>query len=116
VGHFKVPAALRPIKSSGYPLSRRLHGPQRWSGLLRDEKHLLLLPGIEPRFLGYPVHTIVSIRLSGIYNHYIPSVNLYEISIRIFLQSEALQVRNLVYKYLLVILVSRPNFRLYRLL
>jgi hypothetical protein len=106
VGHFNVPAALLPRKCSGYPSSERLSCPQRWSGRWRDEKHLLLLPGTEPRFLGYPVHTIVPITIPGIFSHYVPNVSVYESYMHIYLQPEALQLRNLIHIHFLVIFAS----------
>jgi hypothetical protein len=47
-GQFHAPAALSPGKSPRYPLIRRLGGPQSRSGLCRERKHLLSLPGIGP--------------------------------------------------------------------
>lgn len=44
---------------SRYPLNGRLFGPQSRSGGFGEEKPLLLLPGIEPRFLGYPADRLV---------------------------------------------------------
>jgi hypothetical protein len=36
-------------------LHRRLSGPQRQYGRCGEKKNLLILPGIEPRFIGCPV-------------------------------------------------------------
>ena len=48
-------------KSSGYPLIRTLGGSWSRSWLLEGEISDLLLPGIEPRFLGRPVRGLVTI-------------------------------------------------------
>jgi hypothetical protein len=42
--------------SPGFPLDRRLGGPQSRSGQ-HEGKHLLALPGTESLFLCYPVHS-----------------------------------------------------------
>jgi hypothetical protein len=44
-----------------YPLARRLGGPHYPLGRCGDEKNILPLPGIEPQFLGRPVHSLVAI-------------------------------------------------------
>jgi hypothetical protein len=44
-------------------LNRRLTGPHSHLGCLGDARDLILLPGIEPRFLGSPLRSPVTIRL-----------------------------------------------------
>jgi hypothetical protein len=44
-----------------YPLDRRLSGPQSLSGCYAEEKNLFFLPGIEPKFLSYAGHGLVTI-------------------------------------------------------
>jgi hypothetical protein len=36
-------------------------GPRSWSGRYREEKNLLPLPGIGPRFLGRPARSLIAI-------------------------------------------------------
>jgi hypothetical protein len=38
-----------------YTLNKTLGGPQSWFAFCGEKKHLLLLMGIEPRFLGQPI-------------------------------------------------------------
>jgi hypothetical protein len=52
--HDPSPAALPPGKSPWYPTSIRLEGPQRWSRRFWSR-------GIEPRSLGRPTHSLVTI-------------------------------------------------------
>jgi len=54
-GHFT------PGKRPQYPLNRMLGVPQSWSGHFGEEKHLLPLPQIKPRFLCHPAHNLVTI-------------------------------------------------------
>jgi hypothetical protein len=56
----------RPVRSVlveavPVPIYRRLNGPQSWSGRYGEEKNLLSLPEIEPRFLGLRAHSRVAI-------------------------------------------------------
>jgi hypothetical protein len=44
-----------------YPLDRKLVGAQSQSGCYRQQKDILLLPGIEPRLVGRPAHNLVDI-------------------------------------------------------
>jgi hypothetical protein len=57
----------RPLYPQGnslrYPLYRRLSGPQSRSGRYREEKNLFTLPGLEPRLLIRPSHSLVFIWL-----------------------------------------------------
>ena len=46
-----APTALILVKTSQYPLSRRVDGSQSRSGLSGDEKNHFLLPEIESRLL-----------------------------------------------------------------
>jgi hypothetical protein len=48
-------------KSYRYPLYKRMGGAQNQSGNWGIEKNLLPLPGIELRFLGRPVSSLVCI-------------------------------------------------------
>ena len=41
---------LRPLYT-GHDPNRRLDGPQRWCGLLVEEKNLCLMPGIDSRII-----------------------------------------------------------------
>lgn len=43
------------------PRYQGLGGPQRWSGHFVEEKNLLSLPGIEPRFLVRPARNLVTV-------------------------------------------------------
>jgi hypothetical protein len=58
---------LRPFYTWGsgprYALDRSLFECQCWYGRCREEKNLLSLPGIELRFLGRPVHSLILYRL-----------------------------------------------------
>jgi hypothetical protein len=47
--------------SRQYPLYGRLVGPQSQSGCHAEEKNLLPLLGIEPRFLGHLASSLVAI-------------------------------------------------------
>jgi hypothetical protein len=47
-------------KISQYPLERRLGGLQIQCGHYGGEKNLFLLPGIEPKLLGYPTCSLVN--------------------------------------------------------
>jgi hypothetical protein len=61
-GQLHGPVALPPRgKSRRYPLDRRLRGPQSRCRRYGEEKHLLLLPGIEPRLLGRPARCLIAI-------------------------------------------------------
>jgi hypothetical protein len=44
-----------------YPFSRRLGGSQSWTECCGEEKNVLLLPEIEPQFLGHPACSLVII-------------------------------------------------------
>jgi hypothetical protein len=55
-GHFTPVESAPPI-----PFNRRLGGPQKRSGRYGEENNPLPLPGIEPRFLGRPAHSLVTI-------------------------------------------------------
>jgi hypothetical protein len=57
-GQLQAPPALPTGKV--YLLQRRLGRPQSRSGRGYGEK-ILLLPGIEPEFLGRPAHSLVAI-------------------------------------------------------
>jgi hypothetical protein len=57
-GQFHDPAALHTGKV--YPLHTRLGRPQSRSGRGDDDKITLLLPGIEPEFLGRPAHGLIA--------------------------------------------------------
>lgn len=43
------PGRCTPGKDPRYPLSRRLAGPQSWSGRYGKEKYLLAVPKFKPR-------------------------------------------------------------------
>jgi hypothetical protein len=49
-----------PAKEQGV-FNRKSGGPQIRSERCREVESLLPLPGIEPQFLGYPVHSLVTI-------------------------------------------------------
>ena len=46
-------------ESPRHPLSGKLGGPKGQSGRLREEINLVPLSGMEPRFLGRPLHNLV---------------------------------------------------------
>jgi len=48
-------------KQVWYPINIKPGGPQSWSQCFGQEKNLLTLPGMEPRFLGCPAHSLVTI-------------------------------------------------------
>jgi hypothetical protein len=48
-------------KRPRHPLYIKLDGPQKWSRCSGEDKNLLLRPGIELRFLGYPVRSLITI-------------------------------------------------------
>jgi hypothetical protein len=56
---------LRPLHSPQskhqYPLAGRLGKNCSWSGQCMGQKYFLLLPGIESRLLGCPVHSLLNI-------------------------------------------------------
>jgi hypothetical protein len=54
-----VPTAVLKVKVIRYPLNRELGGPRGQSGHFGKEINLLLLLGIEPRFLDLPLHKLV---------------------------------------------------------
>ena len=56
--HLHAPAALSPATSLSQPLSMRLGGR---SVLFEVENRLLPLQGIEPWFLGRPVHILAAV-------------------------------------------------------
>jgi len=58
-GQFYTPPVLPLRKSQRYPFNRKLVGSQKWLEA-SGEKNLLLLPGIEPRFLGRPAYSLVT--------------------------------------------------------
>jgi hypothetical protein len=47
-----------------YPLNRRLGGPQSLSGRFGEENNLLPVPGIQAHFLGCPISSVVTIRIT----------------------------------------------------
>jgi hypothetical protein len=53
------PTAVFRGKNTRHPLNRKLGGPKDQSERFGEEINLLLLPGIEPRFLGRPLHNLV---------------------------------------------------------
>jgi hypothetical protein len=60
-----APWPLYPrVKSPRYLLDMRLGGPQRRSGRCEENKNILPLLKMEPRFLGLPVHSLVAILTS----------------------------------------------------
>jgi hypothetical protein len=60
-GQVHGPAALPPGSSTRYPLYKRLGEPQDLYGYYGEEKNLLPLPEIEPRFLGRPARSLVDV-------------------------------------------------------
>lgn len=52
-GHFTL------YKNLQYPFNRRLCGSPSCSGHSGEEKSLLLLPGIKPKFLGNAAHSLI---------------------------------------------------------
>jgi hypothetical protein len=58
---FLRPAALSPGESFRCPFCKRVCGPHRQSGHYKDEKNLLSLLEIEPRYLGRPARSLVAI-------------------------------------------------------
>ena len=44
-----------------YPINMRLGGPQSWSQYFEQEKNLLTLLGMEPQFLDFPAHSLVTV-------------------------------------------------------
>jgi hypothetical protein len=57
---FTLPPLYNLVKSSSYPLVRRLGGSQSWSGSYLEEKGVLTLTRIEFRFIGHPAHDLVT--------------------------------------------------------
>jgi hypothetical protein len=60
-GQFHASAALFPGKSQGYPLDRKLDGPQSRSGRCGEEKNLFPLPEIEPSLMARPADGLIKI-------------------------------------------------------
>jgi hypothetical protein len=52
-----IPLGESPL----YLVGRGLGGPQSRSELCVEEKNLLFLARIRPRFFGYPAHTLIGI-------------------------------------------------------
>jgi len=59
-GQLHASAALDQGKYFLYLSSRKLGGLQNRSGSFGKDKNPLPLPGIEPRFLGCPAHSVVT--------------------------------------------------------
>jgi hypothetical protein len=64
-GYLHTLTTLPHGKNPQYPLNRRLDGPQKCSGQFGEKRNLLLLPGITPRSLENPAHSLVTI-LTGL--------------------------------------------------
>jgi hypothetical protein len=58
-GSVLVPTAVLRGNSSRHPLNGKLDGSKGQSGRFGEETNLLLLPGLETRFLGRPIHNLV---------------------------------------------------------
>jgi len=54
-------SALYPGKAGLVPIQHKARWPQCWSQCFGQEKNLLILPGMEPRFLGCLAHSLVTI-------------------------------------------------------
>ena len=65
-----IPTPLLRRKNQRLSLERKLGGPKGQSGRFRKEINLLLLSGIEPRFLGRPLRNIVII-LTVLSRHFV---------------------------------------------
>jgi hypothetical protein len=59
-GQLSTPAAFPPGKQPPYPLYKRLGGPQSLFRHYGEEKNLLPLPGMKPRFLGRSAISLVA--------------------------------------------------------